>query len=381
MRKLFGVLLLVTLVATIPLTAGAKQAPGAVDVVGGVEAPGYPAQAAPHAVPDALLYDNGPMVTHPGACGGADASRLQNLSLLLNTYGFGHQLYYGYRVADDFEITDPMGWDLDAIQFFAYQTGSPTNPSTITQVNYRVLDAAPPGGNVLCGDTVTNKLTTSVWTNIYRDYETTTCGTTRPIMEDTVSIHAPCAHLGPGVYWLDWQTDGTLASGPWAPPITILGQTTTGNALQSLDYGVTYSPALDTGTSTQQGLPFRIFGTIPPPPECWTHLFKTKVNWAYTARPGWVKTVFAGIVHDQDHARVVGATVTGHWIINGVGQPPATFVTTPLGQFKFPWKSAWAAPGWYDFCVDNIQYGNCGYDWGANETDECRLQDIPPPPQ
>ncbi len=38
--------------------------------------------------------------------------------------------------------------------------------------------------------------------------------------------------LAQGTYWVQSATDGSLASGPWAPPITILGQTTTGNALQ-----------------------------------------------------------------------------------------------------------------------------------------------------
>ena len=43
--------------------------------------------------------------------------------------------------------------------------------------------------------------------------------------------------LPAGTYWVDWQADGTLASGPWAPPVSILGQTTTGNALQFTSTG------------------------------------------------------------------------------------------------------------------------------------------------
>jgi hypothetical protein len=68
--------------------------------------------------------------------------------------------------------------------------------------------------------------------------------------------------LPAGTYWLAWQTDGTLASGPWAPPITIVGQTTTGNGLQSLAGTTTFAPANDGGTLTQQGFPFILEGSV-----------------------------------------------------------------------------------------------------------------------
>ena len=67
--------------------------------------------------------------------------------------------------------------------------------------------------------------------------------------------------LMPGTYWIEWQADGSLGSGPWAPPITIDGVDTTGNALQSVDGGATYAPAEDGSTLTQQGFPFIIVGT------------------------------------------------------------------------------------------------------------------------
>ena len=64
---------------------------------------------------------------------------------------------------------------------------------------------------------------------------------------------------GPGHYWFAWQTDGTLSSGPWAPPIEITGVLTTGNGLQNFINGI--QPALDNATGTQQGFPFIIQGT------------------------------------------------------------------------------------------------------------------------
>jgi len=207
-----------------------------------------------------VLYDNGPQVTHPGGgFGGADASALQT-ALGLNTYGFGNQFLNGYRMADDFEITDPAGWNVQQITFFAYQTGSPTNPSTITGIYFQIWDGPPddPTSTVVFGDLVTNRLANTTWSDIYRVLDTNLLNTDRPSMANTANAGVI---LPPGTYWLDWLTDGSLASGPWAPPISILGQTTTGNAMQ---YTTAWAPALDTGLLTQQGLPFVIEGQVVP---------------------------------------------------------------------------------------------------------------------
>jgi hypothetical protein len=256
MRKLSSLFVLVLVVAMLPLAATAQQAPATVDLAGGAE-PAAPGAPVAYAAPEAVLYDNGPLVTHPGACGGMDASRLQT-DLGMNTLGFGHQWPLGYRMADDFEVPNPAGWNVDNIQFFAYQSSAPSNPSPITGVYYQIWDGSPddPGSSVVFGDLVTNRLVNSAFSNIQRDSGTSPCANNRYIFEDTASAGVT---LPQGTYWLDWATDGNPAySGPWAPPVTILGQTTTGNALQ---YTGAWAPALDTGTSTQQGMPFRILGT------------------------------------------------------------------------------------------------------------------------
>ncbi len=210
---------------------------------------------------DMVLYDNGPIVTHPGGgSGGLDASYLQ-ATLGLNIFGFGHAVSSGYRVADDFEVTDPLGWDITTISFFAYQTGS-TTTSTINQVNLRIWDGPPgdAGSTIVFGDTTTNRLSASAFADVYRVLDTAPTDTTRPVMENSVTVGI---HLDPGTYWLDWQTGGTLASGPWAVPISIVGQTTTGNGLQFNPTGSTWSPAIDTGTAAApQGFPFVIYGIL-----------------------------------------------------------------------------------------------------------------------
>ncbi|HSL18533.1 MAG TPA: hypothetical protein VLB51_11570 [Methylomirabilota bacterium] len=201
--------------------------------------------------PDAVLYDNGPVVTHPGGgAGGADASALQT-NLAMNTLGAGAQVAAGNRVADDFTITDPAGWDIDTITVFTYQTGS-TTTSTINALNVRIWDGPPnAGGTVVWGDTTTNILTGTTWANMYRVTDTTLTTTNRPVM---TAVGAVNTVLPAGTYWVDYQIGGTLASGPWVPPVTILGQTTTGNALQYTSTG--WAPLTDSGTLTPQGVPF-----------------------------------------------------------------------------------------------------------------------------
>lgn len=206
------------------------------------------------------LYNNGPLVNSPGTgFGGADESILQSVSLGMNVIGFGHDVDAGVRLADDFTITNPNGWTINEIVFYAYQTGSSTT-STINHYNLQIWDGVPGGGgSVVWGDGTTNLLVHTEWSGIYRVTETSSGSIARPVMRNTISLGG--VNLPPGTYWLDWQANGTLASGPWAPPVTINGQTTTGNALQSLDGGVTYAAAEDNGTFTGQDLPFIIHGS------------------------------------------------------------------------------------------------------------------------
>jgi hypothetical protein len=203
-----------------------------------------------------VLWDNGPLVNSPGSgAGGADESVLQNVSLGMNTLGFGHQALLNNKIADDFVVTG-SNWTVDNITFFAYQTNSDTN-STITEVYYRVWDGPPgdPSSNVVFGDTINNRLINTSWSHVYRVTETTSGATNRPIMMNIVSGGFT---LSPGRYWLDWQSNGSLASGPWAPPVTITAADSTGDGWQ---YTGAWNPVLDSGTGTRQGFPFVMKGT------------------------------------------------------------------------------------------------------------------------
>ncbi|MEM6398295.1 MAG: T9SS type A sorting domain-containing protein [Bacteroidota bacterium] len=211
----------------------------------------------------AQIFSNGSFINSPGTgVGGADESILQTASLGMTTFGLGHQVGFGNTVSDDFVVPSGEVWILDEIELFAYQSFS-TTASTITDVRVRIWDGVPgAGSNVVFGNLTTNRLISTTWTGAYRvTEESAGANTDRPVMVNTVDLGVV---LSAGTYYLEWQADGTLGSGPWAPPITINGQTTTGNGLQSQDNGDTFDPALDTGSGTQQGFPFNLFGQIVP---------------------------------------------------------------------------------------------------------------------
>jgi len=214
----------------------------------------------PNGAMSTLLYDNGPAFNVPGGGpGGADLSLLENTALGMSTLGFGHQFTVGNRMADEFTVPAGETWTIDSLIFYAYQTGS-TTTSTMTGVYFQIWDGDPAGaGTVVFGDLTTNRISNTYWSNIYRHSETSP-GSTRPIMRNVCGTSGLV--LTEGTYWIDWMTDGSLASGPWAPPIAILGNNTTGNAQQYIASTMTWGPALDTGSSTPQGMPFEVWGTM-----------------------------------------------------------------------------------------------------------------------
>jgi len=202
----------------------------------------------------AILWDNGPLATHPGAsAGGADESRVQTTSLGMTTLGAANQGASGNRMADDFTVPAGESWHIDTITFFVYQTDSPTT-SPITAANLQIWDGRPgdAGSSVVWGDLSPDVMTDTSWTNIYRTAETSPGNTRRPIMAVVVGVNADFAA---GTCWVDSMPYGSASySGPCAPPVTILSQTTTGDARQY--FAGAWQDFLDGGTAAPQGLPF-----------------------------------------------------------------------------------------------------------------------------
>uniref|UniRef100_UPI0030DC3FEB T9SS type A sorting domain-containing protein n=1 Tax=uncultured Planktosalinus sp. TaxID=1810935 RepID=UPI0030DC3FEB len=205
-----------------------------------------------------VIYSNGPVFNVAGGgFGGADLSLLENNTVGNTTLGAGHQTASANRIADDWEVTESV--EVTSIDFYAYQTGS-TTTSTMTGVTILIWDGDPadPASNVIFGDDAISAMVNSEWSGVYRASETSPQDDTRPIMRNTVET--PGLTLTPGTYWIDWDADGTLGSGPWAPPIALLGPGPIGNAKQSLA-GV-WQDAVDGGSGNPLGFPFDVTGTV-----------------------------------------------------------------------------------------------------------------------
>lgn len=208
-----------------------------------------------------IIFDNGPIFNSPGTGpGGTDESLLYDITFGMGTYGAGHQVVAGNRVADDFTIGD-CRWKIDSVAFFGYQTGS-TTTSTFTAVNFAIWDGVPeaPGSNIVFGDTITNRMIRTHFSGTYRGIESAPGNTQRPIMRNVCD--AGGVLLLSGTYWIDWQSDGALASGPWATPRTPAGVEITGNAMQVIATGP-WQAFSDGGLNlAPQGFPFVLYGSI-----------------------------------------------------------------------------------------------------------------------
>ncbi|HRY31687.1 MAG TPA: FISUMP domain-containing protein [Bacteroidales bacterium] len=210
--------------------------------------------SSPPASGPVLLFDNGPLVNSIGTgFNGADQSVVQT-SAGMSTLGFSHSVSSGIRISEEFVVPENENWTVTSLKFFAYQTGSSTT-STITHLSLRIRK----GGYIqVFGNTSDNYMTSTTFSGVYRVTETDMGNTQRPIMEIVCDI--PTLELGPGIYYLDWQTAGSLSSGPWIPSVTVPGIITTGNATQ-INISTNQSTALvDGGTQTPQGIPFQVYG-------------------------------------------------------------------------------------------------------------------------
>ena len=168
------------------------------------------------------MFNNGSFVTDPGAgAGGADYS----YSFDDQTWGISASRDNGNSIVTDFLVVDQQ-WTVDSIIVFAYQSYS-TTTSTINDVRVQIWSGNPAnyGSTVIWGDTTTNRLLTTYWTNTYRGTDFT--NTDRPIMAVVCNTTGLVIPQGTE-YWVEYSLCGTLASGPWVPPIAA------GNDLQNV---------------------------------------------------------------------------------------------------------------------------------------------------
>lgn len=203
-----------------------------------------------------LIFDNGPFVTNPGVgFSGADVSIVETATLGYGTLGYSVNNNIPLRLVEQFTNTIP--WQIDYIDVYAYQTGSPAT-STFTGGFAKIWNADPSTGTAVAefGDFTTNRMLLTDFTNCYRVQEGVALTTNnRPIMRTRIAINAV---IQPGTHWIEWGLTGTLASGPFAPNISILGVGATGDAKQ---FNTTaYTATLVNGTHNI-GIPFKLYGS------------------------------------------------------------------------------------------------------------------------
>lgn len=161
-----------------------------------------------------------------------------------------------YKVGDDFTL--PTAAHISTIDFYAYQTGSSTT-STFTGAFVSIYDSEPVDSTSvpIWTSGPNNVMTSAEWTGIYRTSATALNDTTRPIMRVTTAIDTT---LPAGTYWVTVSMTGSLASGPWCPPVSIPGMVSTGNGIQLVN-GVWQAWSDDTSLE-QLGVPFVVKGSF-----------------------------------------------------------------------------------------------------------------------
>jgi hypothetical protein len=160
--------------------------------------------------PNGVLWNNGGMITHPGAgAGGADVSMASVIGGT-STAGSNARLVPPagphFRIGDDFTVP-AGGWTVGSVHTHAYETGG---PPTWSGANLNIRSGSVDGPIVATATT-----TTWVWTGIYRVFNgaANIGNTQRPVYR--LDFDFGSLNLAPGTYWIDWQVQGGVSG--WAP--------------------------------------------------------------------------------------------------------------------------------------------------------------------
>lgn len=229
----------------------------------------------PHG-PFQLLHDNGTFTTGiDDGCGSQSPRNTSQIESGHNIYGFGATDISNARLADDFVVPAGQNWLPTQLKWYAYQTQTPgINPpiNTLTGVNIQIWSGTPgAGGSVVAGDTSTLvPLTSNTFSGIYRVTSTTLTNCQRAVFELTADLTQlsppiPAGGLPPGTYWVDVQLSGSIVANVLCSPTVPSHQGgDQDNGRQSLDDGVTWVAATDSGDSMGADFPFKLYGEPGP---------------------------------------------------------------------------------------------------------------------
>ena len=160
----------------------------------------------------ALLYDNGPVVTHPGqGAGGADVSMC---SVAPNTAGLNMMQQSGqdyYRVADNF-VVPAGGWQVDKLRLWGYATNGTPGAPPWTGYSLILWSGDPGVGTQVYSTTAAPTIT---WSGVYRVFNGTAnlLNTARAL--NWLDFSLPNINLPAGTY--HWDLMITSSTSAWMP--------------------------------------------------------------------------------------------------------------------------------------------------------------------
>lgn len=168
----------------------------------------------------------------------------------------------GTWVADAFTVPAGATWIFDTVIVYGYQYGS-TLTSPFMSGHMMLYNGIPgAGGTVIWGDTLTNILSSSAFTGIYKVDTIAANGglmsTNRPIMYLKLYL-SPAPRLSAGTYWLAWSAACFITTNSAVTPYQVLpGRLNPPGQVSRMYYSGSWFNATDNGQSI--GLNFIIKG-------------------------------------------------------------------------------------------------------------------------
>lgn len=236
-------------------------------------------------VAQTLVYSNGGLNPQPMSNSGLAApagtfwseaqNDVGNTTESNATAGYG-TAQGSFRIADDFVVPAGQIWDLEAVEFYAYQTGGSAVTSPFTGYTLQIWSGRPDdaGAAVIFGDTTTNRLAASTNSTYLRIFNSSVPppgsapGATRPIWRNRITIDPPLS-LAAGTYWLDWASTISNSGVHFQPPATLPGARGAAgwNARQFDASASGWADVIDTGNpaaapDVPQDFPFDLLGSV-----------------------------------------------------------------------------------------------------------------------
>jgi hypothetical protein len=289
---------------------------------------------APSKTREWVIFDNGPLITHPGAGpGGSDYSSLKPGQ---GNLGGGFEHSANWWAADDFTLSEPA--EISKMEFYGFQPfGSPTN--LFSAVYVKIYTASPDqGGTPIFGDQTTNRLISSSFTGIYRTDSPTAPTYQMPIMKIVADVPL---ELAAGTYWVCVSAKGTTTGQYAFTPPVVIWEGTPVNPNGLVYHNAMWKPFTDEGgTGEPLAMAFKIYGDMGDPPDTEYNVYRDTEQIASLIK----ETTFQDKTFDSTKSYTWSVSIAcpsvgeGEWISVNKGAcidlPPCNPVTNASLKFE-----------------------------------------------